>query len=1456
MLPCSTISFSTLSRNRFTVAFFCILWIASALLSHCQELELSAEEQEWIRLHPTVTVGLDPNYPPYSFRDANSSYQGVSIEYLKLLETLTGIQFEIVPDLNWNEILKGLAVHSVDMVPNIVPNDERAEYILFSDAYIESPLIILSRENDYSIQNPSDLDGKKVAAVYGYASSLKVAQEHPSIQFHYYNSSIEAILSVSRGINDAFVGVIGTIEYLCNLYDISNTRIAGVYVHNEFDQYFGVRKDWPILIQIINKALKSIGPDSQKDIFSKWNAGFAQQDQQANLTAEERHWLSTHSKIRVAAVVDYPPFEFIDERGNYVGINADIIKLLAKRLNLELELVHKPWTELNEMLKTGKLDLQPGMIPNRSRRESLNFTNWIYNTPLSIVVHVDTEPIESIDELIGKTIVCERGYWNESFVRNSVKDAQIVLTDTTLQALQVVASKGADAYLGNAAAVSYLQHSYAFSDLKTSGWLNIRDSQLRTAVRKDWPELVSILNKEILKLSVSERQKIIENYVTLPNDVELSAANIAWVAAHPYLKAGIVSNQPPLYMKDNEGNPTGLWVDMLEYAQNRLDIKILYQEYATPSEAKKALNEGEIDFLAGIEYKENYRDEDQRFRWSDPILNLPIVILTSDNNPDISQLSDLEGSSVLAIAGDTVIEEVEIRFPEIGFEVVNDIPTALRNLQENKAGGFLTTVLRSGVYMAESGFSNISIAGYTDFHYSPCIVAGPNDSMLIEVFQSTLDSMEFDERNRLMRKWISIDVNNRFDSSLIWKIVIPLIGIALLFAYWNWRLKKEVVRAKTAENTLHRKIEGEALIKSIFTPFINLKQGEIHQGIEETLLQIAQFCGVNGGQIFRYDRINRTFQLTHLIGDETFSGVVSELKTLEFSEDDYWFKHHFSSIKSVIIRDIEEDPTIPNADKIRFKSQNITAILELPMVDQGSLFGYVGLFSTQGPKDWGEEEIYILQTAGQLFLNLLLRKTSEEKMIEAKEIAERANLSKSRFLANMSHEIRTPMNAIIGYSNLLQKDQNFSKEQIRNLRAINKAGEHLLCIINDILEIAKIEAGRIEPHYHAIDFHSLLDEIRIIMSERAQNKRISLHITHASSVPRYLYSDPKMLRQILVNLLSNAIKFTSKGSVTVEVDGIEIPRIQPQEEDLVNDLQIMIRVTDTGIGIPVDKLEAIFESFEQVQGTNSGGTGLGLAISKEFAQILKGNIYAESKGKEGSTFNFHFLTRKEESGDFNQMTDNREIKSLAEEHRGRKVLLVDDQETNIDILRRTLEPLGFKCESAVNGLDAIEKAKSWRPELVLMDVVMPKMGGVEATQAIKTDEETKHIKIIAISASAMEEEKNLILQNGADGFLPKPFNENQLLQQIKEVLQLEYIYLTNSENEDVRKSTISKEDVLAIPPQLREKIHYLATIGDRNELRKLLDDSDRIPKSIHAQMIESIDQFALDAICNILDTET
>ena len=421
--------------------------------------------------------------------------------------------------------------------------------------------------------------------------------------------------------------------------------------------------------------------------------------------------------------------------------------------------------------------------------------------------------------------------------------------------------------------------------------------------------------------------------------------------------------------------------------------------------------------------------------------------------------------------------------------------------------------------------------------------------------------------------------------------------------------------------------------------------------------------------------------------------------------------------------------------------------------------------------------------------------------------AEEAYNHKSIFLANMSHEIRTPMNAILGYSQLLQDDDNLSKIQRENLKTINKSGEHLLALINDILDMSKIEAGRIVLKPSHFNFIELLKEVEQLFKFKAQQKELDLSFKINDNVPKTIFADESKIKQVIINLIGNAIKFTEKGFVHISVG------------KLANNM-IQVDVKDTGKGILKEEQELIFKPFEQAQkgGQERGGTGLGLAISKKFSNLMEGDITIESEYEKGSVFSFKFNYIEGDEDVLKEEKQLLKVISLTPEMQGMKVAIVDDRFENRDILFKKLDPLGFDTRMAENGQEAVELYKQWKPDIILMDVVMPIMNGVEATRQILELSGTHDVKIFVVSASALESEQKEVMEIGATVFIKKPVIFNFLLSEMHEKAGVKFIY-----KDEVKEET---EVVIAtpadVPENIKEKLVNAASEGDFMLLEELL----------------------------------
>ncbi|NET30740.1 MAG: response regulator [Cyanothece sp. SIO1E1] len=392
---------------------------------------------------------------------------------------------------------------------------------------------------------------------------------------------------------------------------------------------------------------------------------------------------------------------------------------------------------------------------------------------------------------------------------------------------------------------------------------------------------------------------------------------------------------------------------------------------------------------------------------------------------------------------------------------------------------------------------------------------------------------------------------------------------------------------------------------------------------------------------------------------------------------------------------------------------------------------------------------------------------------DAKEAADAANRAKSEFLANMSHELRTPLNGILGYAQILQRSHNLEESTIHGINVINQCGSHLLTLINDILDLSKIEVQRMK--LTATDFHfsSFLQSVIAICQVRAEEKGISFVYQVTSELPTVVYADEKRLRQVLLNLLGNAIKFTHTGRVTFKVGHPQLTSPSPTSK-------VCFQIEDTGMGIPSEYLEKIFFPFEQIGGHNqpAEGTGLGLAISQEIIRMMNSSIHVTSQVEHGSVFWFE-LDLPEVTG----WTQTATAQSTIIGYRGRKrkILIVDDSRENRSVIVNLIQPLGFEILEAVDGRDGLDKAEAFQPDLIIVDLLMPVMDGFKMIRYVRQLTQLKGLVILVSSASVFDSDQYKSFEAGGDAFLPKPLQADDLLNKLKQHLHLEWIYADQAE---------------------------------------------------------------------------
>jgi PAS domain S-box-containing protein len=686
---------------------------------------------------------------------------------------------------------------------------------------------------------------------------------------------------------------------------------------------------------------------------------------------------------------------------------------------------------------------------------------------------------------------------------------------------------------------------------------------------------------------------------------------------------------------------------------------------------------------------------------------------------------------------------------------------------------------------------------------------------------------------------------------------------------------RDISDRKQAEAALQRRTQAESLLSSISRQFIDQN---LETAINFTLQAIAQFISAEHSCIFELSEDQSRFDLIHEWCGEGVEPLIDLAKGSPVESFPYFYAPILrgNHIQISCVAELPPD----TAEKKLFEGMSFQSLVAVPMLHSGKVVGFVGTAMIHLCKTWSQEDVNLLKLIGEIIAIGRARHQAEEALRVAKEAAETANRAKSAFLANMSHELRTPLNAILGFSQLMERDTSLSPNQRESLATINRSGEHLLNLINDVLEMSKIEAGQIIFNPEDFDLYLLLQTLQEMFQVRAQAKQLFLRFEMAPNLPRYIQTDEGKLRQVLINLLGNAVKFTQTGGVTLRVrlgseeqgagsreQGENSSPLPPAPCPSASSPSLHFEVEDTGRGIAPQEMNNLFQPFVQ---TASGiqtkeGTGLGLTISRQFVRLLGGDIHLTSSVGQGSTFSFDIQVNLAAALKASPKLSKGRVLKLAADQPSYRVLVVDDRKENRDLIMQLLGSIGFEIKAANNGQEAIAIWQTWQPHLIWMDMRMPVMNGYDATKEIRARERNTNANhrtvIIALTASAFEEQQASILAAGCDDLVRKPFREQVIFEKIAEYLQVRYVYAeesrkhgTDNNLENIEFSILDLRSAITVmPAQWVTELNQAAVEVDAERIFQLIEQIPPTQSALAEKLSNLVRSFCFDEIIGLTE---
>ncbi|MCP4297153.1 MAG: transporter substrate-binding domain-containing protein [Proteobacteria bacterium] len=1111
------------------------------------------------------------------------------------------------------------------------------------------------------------------------------------------------------------------------------------------------------------------------------------------ITANPSH---ASTKIRVGVYQDFP-LVFVDNNNKAQGVYVDILDHIAARENWSLEYVSCKWADCLNLLETGKIDLLTAIAFSKKRTQKYNFNEETVFPNWGQVYTTQNIKIDSIADLAGKTVagLAQDIYFRSLKEITSKAKIDVIYTgvDEYEEVFRLIEKEDVDA--GILPRLFGDLNEKRFNVKKTT--TIVRPSELRFAAPKSSKlAILAVIDKHLSKLTADSNSLYFRSIAKwlgqqkkqAESEIEFTKKEKRWLAEHNSVLLGVDPKFVPFEFIDDDGNYRGMCADYVRSLSERIGIAMDIVPNLTWNEAVEQARIQKVDVLPCVGMTEKRKEF---LTYSNPHQTFYRVFVTKEGSDIDNSVDDLQGRQVAVQKNSShhgfLQDNTNIK--PILFDTAGQ---AIDSVSQGRSDVFIGNENMTGYAINKNGIVNLKMTRLSGAVGKNLYFAVRNDwPELVTIINKGLASISEKEKEAIKQKWIAVTIEKQIDYTLLYQVAAAVLCLGLIFGAWNTQIRRQRKKLRESER----------------------RYRSLADNSEVGILQIKP----DGTTIYANPAMVKMIDAK---GPEEVKGR----NIIDFIAP---------AFREFVAKEREK------------RHQNISSTYECEFISLREVQKNVMISAAPILNDSGKLESIISS-----IVDISDRKTAEEELRSAMNAAESANLAKSTFLANMSHELRTPLNAILGFSELMMRDTNLSPEQLSNLESIGHSGEHLLDLINDVLEISKIEAGRIVLQPDNFDLYHLLFMIEEMFSLRARKMGLALTVERTANVPQFIRADEGKLRQTLINLLGNAVKFTQQGEITLRVNS--------------EGQMLLFEVEDTGVGIAQEELDIVFDVFVQsTSGQESKqGSGLGIPISQKFVKMMGGELTVVSDVGKGTKFRFDVKIEIADGADVAASGPELRVIGLAPDQSKYRLLVVEDNEPSRKLLVTLLGKIGFEVRGAADGQDAVKAWEEWQPHLIWMDLRMPVLDGYEATKQIKSlvkgSQTAIDTKIIALTASAFEENKTKAFDSGCNDFVRKPFREAAIFNMMAKHLGVRFVYKEDDGQDQQAAATeqLSAVDLKSLmagkSAELLERLTEATDSCDADKIDHIIGDI-RIHNSLLGDALAQLSgKFAYNEIMNLI----